>query len=84
MKSRSIKVLRKIISRKKIIIIISIERDDRRKLSLNESRIWFIDDLASEIKCRSFIFEYIREDFLDKALRIKLKETTDLKKITIP
>ena len=59
-------------------------RDDRRKLSLNESRIWFIDDLAGEKKCRSFIFEYIREYFLDKALRIKSKETTDLTKLTIP
>ena len=51
-----------------------MERDDRRKLSLNESRIWFIDDLAGEKKCRSFIFEYIREYFLDKALRIKSKK----------
>ena len=61
-----------------------MKRDDRRKFCADESRIWFIDDLAGEIKYRSIIFEYIREDFLDKALRIKSKETTDLTKLTIP
>ena len=61
-----------------------MKRDDRRKFCTDESRIWFIDDLAGEIKYRSIIFQYIREDFLDKALRIKSKETTDLTKLTIP
>ena len=54
-----------------------MERDDRKKICADESRIWFTDDLAGEIKYRSFIFKYIREDFLDKGLRIKSKATAD-------
>ena len=34
-------------------------------------------------KYRNFIFEYIREDFLDKVLGIKSKEATDLNNLTI-
>ena len=60
-----------------------MEKDDKRQFYTDESRIWFIDDLAGKIKYRSFIFEYIREDFLDKSLRIKSKETRDLTKLTI-
>ena len=48
----------------------SMKKDDRRKFCTDESSIWFIDDLAGEIKYiageikyRSFIFEYIRKIF---------------------
>ena len=61
-----------------------MKRDDRRKFCADKSRIWLINDLAGKIKYRSLIFEYIREDFLDKALTIKSKETTDSTKLTIP
>ena len=60
-----------------------MKRDDRRKFCTDESRIWFIDDLAGKIKYRSLIFEYIREDFLGKMLRVKSKEKADLTKLTI-
>ena len=36
---------------------------DRGKFCTDESRIWFIDDLAGKIKYRSLIFEHIRKDF---------------------
>ena len=61
-----------------------MKRDDRRKFCADKLRIWLINDLAGEIKYRSLIFEYVREDFLDKALTIKSKETTDSTKLTIP
>ena len=61
-----------------------MKRDDRRKFCADKSRIWLINDLPGKIKYRSLIFEYIREDFLDKALTIKSKETTDSTKLTIP
>ena len=53
-----------------------MKKDDRRKFCTDESSIWFIDDLAGEIKYiageikyRSFIFEYIREIFQNKIKR---------------
>ena len=36
---------------------------DRGKFCTDESRIWFIDDLAGKIKYRSLIFFFIIKDF---------------------
>ena len=67
--------------KKKLIKKISLGKSTRRKLCVDESRMWGVNLRSNETK--SILFKYIERNFIESVLGITTNDTKDLKNLTV-
>ena len=67
--------------KKKLIKKFSLGKSTRRKLCVDESRMWGVNLRSNETK--SILFKYIERNFIESVLGITTNDTKDLKNLTV-